>query len=194
MNATALAAHPVRLRPDAATHWIRHLRAWGIEAHRSAAPDATALIHAAPGCRVIIHCTDPRRLLRALRTLVDPSVHTNEVPTGCSPNLLSERERTILCAVAQGYSNKEIAQALNLVEGTVKNYLSTIFAKLDARDRAHAVMLAVRAGLLHEEPVLHRLARSPAGPHRMARSGTAIRSCRTARGSPGSSDVALSPT
>ncbi|MBM7562491.1 response regulator transcription factor [Fusibacter tunisiensis] len=48
---------------------------------------------------------------------------------------LSEREQEVLCQVAEGLSNKEIAETLFLSEGTVRNYISTILEKLDLRDR-----------------------------------------------------------
>lgn len=62
--------------------------------------------------------------------------------------VLSERERTILRLAAGGHSNKEIARALDLVEGTVKNYMSEVMAKLEANDRTQAVLKALAAGLL----------------------------------------------
>ena len=45
--------------------------------------------------------------------------------------------------MAGGYSNKEIGRSLHLAEGTVKNYVSDILLKLDARDRTHAVLRAI---------------------------------------------------
>jgi DNA-binding NarL/FixJ family response regulator len=61
---------------------------------------------------------------------------------------LTEREASILRLVAGGYSNKEIARALGLVEGTVKNYISEVLVKLEARDRTQAVLKAITLGLL----------------------------------------------
>lgn len=61
---------------------------------------------------------------------------------------LTDRERSILRLVAGGYSNKEIARALNLSEGTVKNYLTDLLVKLDSRDRTHAVLKAITRGLI----------------------------------------------
>jgi NarL family two-component system response regulator LiaR len=60
---------------------------------------------------------------------------------------LSEREREILALLAQGLPNNEIARGLHLSEGTVRNYLSTIFLKLDVTDRTQAAILALRLGL-----------------------------------------------
>jgi two-component system, NarL family, response regulator LiaR len=59
---------------------------------------------------------------------------------------LSDREREILRLLARGYTNAEIAQALFLSDGTVKNYVSTILAKLGVTDRTQAALFAVRAG------------------------------------------------
>ena len=56
---------------------------------------------------------------------------------------LSEREIAILRLMAGGYANREIARALFLAEGTVKNYVSDILAKLDARDRTQAALKAI---------------------------------------------------
>lgn len=61
---------------------------------------------------------------------------------------LTPRETEILKLVAEGRSNKEIAESLYLSEGTVRNYVSSIFSKLHARDRAQAVSFALRMGLL----------------------------------------------
>lgn len=62
---------------------------------------------------------------------------------------LTVRETEILGLVAKGLSNKEIAERLFLSEGTVKNYVSAIFAKLHARDRAQAIAMAHRQGLVN---------------------------------------------
>lgn len=61
---------------------------------------------------------------------------------------LTPRETEILKLLARGLSNKEIADQLYLSEGTVKNYVSAIFSKLHARDRAQAISLALRQGLV----------------------------------------------
>ncbi len=61
---------------------------------------------------------------------------------------LSGREMEVLKLVSGGMSNKEIAETLVISEGTVKNHLSNILAKLSARDRIQAVEIARRIGLL----------------------------------------------
>jgi len=64
---------------------------------------------------------------------------------------LSEREQEILNLLAQGLSNADISQRLYLSEGTVRNYTSTLFAKLGVTDRTQAVILALRQGLVSGE-------------------------------------------
>lgn len=60
---------------------------------------------------------------------------------------LTERELAVLQEMARGKTNKEIAETLFLAEGTVKNYVSTIISKLQANDRTHATILALKRGL-----------------------------------------------
>jgi two-component system, NarL family, response regulator LiaR len=60
---------------------------------------------------------------------------------------LSERERDVLGLLARGMSNTEIASRLYLSEGTVRNYVSAIFAKLGVTDRTQAAVMALQAGL-----------------------------------------------
>jgi DNA-binding NarL/FixJ family response regulator len=64
------------------------------------------------------------------------------------PEEITAREREILRLLAGGYSNREIAFALHLVEGTVKNHVSSILAKLGVRDRTRAVLKAAERGYL----------------------------------------------
>jgi DNA-binding NarL/FixJ family response regulator len=61
---------------------------------------------------------------------------------------LSEREREVLQMIANGFSNAEIAQALHLSDGTVRNYVSAVFSKLGVSDRTQAAVLALRYGLV----------------------------------------------
>lgn len=99
-------------------------------------------------------------LLRALRDAAvgRPSLHPEvqqhlmrEVagktasPQEQAPHLsLTEREVGILRLIAEGRSNKEIAAALYLTEGTIKGYVSTIFDKLGVKDRTQAALYAVK--------------------------------------------------
>jgi DNA-binding NarL/FixJ family response regulator len=61
---------------------------------------------------------------------------------------LSEREAEVLRHLARGASNKEIATALRIAEGTVKNHLTSVFEKLGVDDRLQAAMRARELGLL----------------------------------------------
>ena len=61
---------------------------------------------------------------------------------------LSPREREILAQLGTGASNKEIADRLNLAEGTVKNHVTNILSKLDVRDRTQAALRARQLGLV----------------------------------------------
>ena len=62
---------------------------------------------------------------------------------------LSQREIEILRYVAEGNPNKRIAGALNISEQTIKNHITSIMRKLNANDRTHAVVLAIRNGWLN---------------------------------------------
>jgi DNA-binding NarL/FixJ family response regulator len=61
---------------------------------------------------------------------------------------LSEREIEVLRSAAAGNSNKRIGLHLGIAEDTVKAHVRTILAKLDARDRTHAVAIAVKRGII----------------------------------------------
>jgi len=60
--------------------------------------------------------------------------------------LLTQREKQILNYIAEGNTNKQIAHILKISEQTIKNHVSAILRKLNANDRAHAVVLAIRQG------------------------------------------------
>ncbi|MEU8779632.1 response regulator transcription factor [Streptomyces sp. NPDC048606] len=114
----------------------------------------------------------PERLVDAVRTvaageaLLDPAV-TRDVlarlaahpapgplpPADARPvddrlERLTAREREVLREVARGLSNAEIAALLSLAESTVKTHVKRILAKVGARDRAQAVAISYRSGLM----------------------------------------------
>jgi two-component system NarL family response regulator len=64
---------------------------------------------------------------------------------------LTARELEILEQMVNGKSNKRIATALSITEGTVKAHVSNIMRKLDAADRTQAAMMALRRGIIHFE-------------------------------------------
>ena len=93
---------------------------------------------------------DAIKAVAAGGTLVKPAV-TQRLLSGLShlenkfaaldvPDHLTERETEILRLMSAGYSNKEIARALDVAEGTVKNHVSNILSKLGVRDRTRAVL------------------------------------------------------
>ena len=91
------------------------------------------------------------------KTYIDPSV-AGKVLSNVAQNMprqqppveisLSEREQEVLQLMTQGLSNADIAGRLFLSEGTVRNYTSAIFSKLNVSDRTQAVILALRYGLV----------------------------------------------
>ena len=99
--------------------------------------------------------TSPEILLEAILTLsqggtlFEPKATTSfdspvpQAPTSAAELGLNVREIEILRLMAGGYANKEIATALHLAEGTIKNYVSEIMAKLDCNDRTRAVLKAI---------------------------------------------------
>jgi DNA-binding NarL/FixJ family response regulator len=71
-----------------------------------------------------------------------------EGPSSAELEPLTPREAEVLALLVEGLSNRDIGDRLHLAEGTVKNYVSTIIAKLQANDRTHAVVTALRRGLV----------------------------------------------
>ncbi len=92
------------------------------------------------------------------QTHVDPAVagrlFEQVTQAGRSPpettvlQVLSNREQDVLRLLARGLSNAEIASRLSLSQGTVRNYVSAILAKLEVSDRTQAALLALRYGLV----------------------------------------------
>jgi DNA-binding NarL/FixJ family response regulator len=80
---------------------------------------------------------------------VPPEVAARLVDRATSGPSLSTREIEVLRLVAAGKTNKEIASALFISEGTVKTHVNSIHEKLGVRDRTEAVMTALRRGILH---------------------------------------------
>ena len=85
-----------------------------------------------------------RKVVAEFARLASPA----RAPDAGLPEPLTEREQEILQLLAQGLSNREIAQRLFLAEGTVKNYVTRILGKLGARDRTQAALRARELGLI----------------------------------------------
>lgn len=81
---------------------------------------------------------------KLLSQIADPSISRDTTVA----NSLRQRERDVLRLLARGLSNAEIADQLCLSEGTVRNYVSTLFEKLGVSDRTRAALIAVRHGLV----------------------------------------------
>jgi len=90
-----------------------------------------------------VHPIASERIVRGLEAGPDPAFPRLE-----PADPLTERELEVLRLMTGGYSNREIANALRVAEGTVKNHVSSILSKLGVRDRTRAVLQAVRAGYL----------------------------------------------
>lgn len=111
----------------------------------------------------VLKTTSRTDLLRAVRTVssggsvLAPEVtsavintvrgHPSAVTVDLTPFRLTPREHDILELVGHGLSNQEIADRLTLSTHTIKTHLTSILAKTGSRDRTHAALLAVRAGL-----------------------------------------------
>ena len=138
--------------------------------------DVAAELHTRlPGCRLIILTTfgRPGYLRRAMESgvvgflvkdapaaqlatairrvvagerVVDPTLAMSALSEGDNP--LTDRERDVLAVAARGASIAEIAEALALSEGTVRNYLSVAIQKLDAHNRVEAARIAEQKGWL----------------------------------------------
>lgn len=93
-----------------------------------------------------------RRVLSEFQRLVEVSERAPVGRATLDDDLVIEpltaREEDVLRLLVEGLSNKEIGERLFLSEGTVKNYVSAIIGKLQANDRTHAVVTALRHGLV----------------------------------------------
>ncbi|MEU8320831.1 response regulator transcription factor [Nonomuraea sp. NPDC048881] len=89
----------------------------------------------------------PRLLTRLIGTFVRAS-RPPAAPARPVLDALTEREREILVLIARGRSNTEIAGQLAVSPSTVKNHVTSLFAKIGVRDRAQAVIVAYEAALI----------------------------------------------
>jgi DNA-binding NarL/FixJ family response regulator len=87
------------------------------------------------------------RAVHAGKRRIPPEIAT-EIAEHVADDALTDREVEVLRRVAAGKSNKLIAAELDISEGTVKTHMKSILPKLDASDRTHAVMIALKRGIL----------------------------------------------
>uniref|UniRef100_A0AAU3ICI7 Response regulator transcription factor n=1 Tax=Streptomyces sp. NBC_01393 TaxID=2903851 RepID=A0AAU3ICI7_9ACTN len=103
--------------------------------------------------------TMTRRLIDRFEILPPPHERSHAVALAS----LSSRETQVLCGMAMGRSNQEIAHELHVTLATVKSHVSRILAKLELPNRMHAALMAQRSGLVHP-PQPPRAEQAPAGP------------------------------
>jgi DNA-binding NarL/FixJ family response regulator len=90
---------------------------------------------------------DTIRSVHAGHRRIPPEI-ANEIAEHHTDDALSQREIEVLRRVAAGGANKIIAGELNISEETVKAHMRSILAKLSANDRTHAVMIALKRGII----------------------------------------------
>jgi DNA-binding NarL/FixJ family response regulator len=101
--------------------------------------DAVRIVH---GGEALLAPTVTKRLVEKFLSQQPALLRSDAV------DALTAREREVLMMIARGLSNPDIAATLFLSQATVKTHISRIFAKLDVRDRAQAVIAAYNAGLV----------------------------------------------
>jgi DNA-binding NarL/FixJ family response regulator len=158
-----------RLRPDVTLMDLRMPDMSGIEAIteiRGEFPDARIIVlttyagdvQAAAALKAgaagyLLKNLVRKELLETIRAVhsgkrrVPPEIAT-EIAEHVADDELTRRELDVLRRVAAGKSNKLIAAELDISEGTVKTHMKSILPKLDASDRTHAVMIALKRGIL----------------------------------------------
>jgi DNA-binding NarL/FixJ family response regulator len=92
-------------------------------------------------------------LLNAIRVVHEGRRHltpavTNEIAQHFGDSVISARELEVLQRIAAGNSNRQVAVQLGISEETVKAHVKSILSKLSARDRTHAVTIALKRGII----------------------------------------------
>lgn len=116
--------------------------------HCSPTELAETIMRASSGEYPINDCVSskPKVAWRVLRQFQDMASMGRSLEDITTP--LTPKEVQILTHIAEGNSNKRIANILGISEQTIKNHVSAILRKLNANDRAHAVFIAIRNGLI----------------------------------------------
>ncbi len=93
------------------------------------------------------------RLVASGETFLSPALAVSMLraaeDAAATEDLLSERQVEILQKVANGYGTKQVARDLGITQKTVHNHLNAIYRKLDTQSLTHAVLRAVRLGIIH---------------------------------------------
>ncbi|GGV72709.1 DNA-binding response regulator [Streptomyces longisporoflavus] len=110
------------------------------DASRDRLLEAIRVVHAG---EALLSPSITRRLIEDYATRTEPLRPPTKLPADLTP-----RERETLLLVARGLSNPEIAAHLVVTEATVKSHIGSLFAKLQLRDRAQAVVFAYENGLV----------------------------------------------
>jgi two-component system NarL family response regulator len=138
----ALAA--IRLHDPAANAVLLSSFSNEVDVHRAFAAGARGYILKDASPEDLIACI--RRVHQGLTWI--PSTVASKLATHVHRHELSPREREVLCQIAIGKSNKEIAADLQIAEGTVKVHVDHILKKLHVRGRTEAAALGFRLGLV----------------------------------------------
>ena len=101
-------------------------------------------LHAAAAGQAVLDPAVQARLVTAAGLSVDRSSPSRPLPDGLSP-----REAEVLCLIASGHTNAQIAQTLVVSTSTVKTHINNLFAKAGITDRAQAVSYAYRHGFVN---------------------------------------------
>lgn len=124
------------------------------------AADELARRALAAGARAYLLKSEVRRELADMlvavhggETFISPEMASRLARAGAA-DVLSVRERAVLSLIAQGHANKVVGHRLSVSEETVKSHVKNILAKLRARDRTHAVHLAIERGILGWEDTI----------------------------------------
>ncbi|WP_394618833.1 DNA-binding response regulator [Lentzea sp. JNUCC 0626] len=132
---------------------VRLARAAGAHCLLSRETDAAVMFRAILQTPLSGHYVDPRLVLDP--RLVPALTHHGHHPAPRGRQLLTSRQCQILALVAEGRNDEYIARSLNVAIPTVRTHVRATRLRLGAHDRAHAVALAYRVGILplHRRPV-----------------------------------------
>ena len=90
---------------------------------------------------------DTIRAVNAGKKAISPEI-SYQIATHATDDMLTPAEISVLRLIAAGYGNKEIADQLSTTEESVKSRVKNILSKLDANDRTHATMIAIKRGII----------------------------------------------